>query len=180
MRSNASMSAGGRSGVVTTVHTTAPRKTPAPIVKAQCTACGISPEGAAPATPNSSVSTNGNEDARTDPRPINRLCTAKPWVRCCSGRRSDTNARNGSMLIFTDPSRTHRRPAAIQSEEECGINTSAIEARTAPIRKYGRRRPSRHQVRSLMCPMMGCTRRPVSGAASHSKGSEASSAPSIW
>ena len=35
---------------------------------------------------------------------------------------SATNARNGSMLTLMDASRIHSRPAAIQSEEEFGID----------------------------------------------------------
>jgi len=67
-----------------------------------------------------------------------------------------------------DASRIHSRPAAIQSAEEFGIRMRASELRMAPARKYGRRRPSRLQVRSLMCPMIGWMIRPVSGAASQS------------
>ncbi len=84
------------------------------------------------------------------------------------------------MLIFTEASSTHSKPAAIQSVEEFGIATNAAEARTAPVRKYGRLRPSLHQVRSLMYPIIGWSTKPVTGAASQSSGSWDSFAPSIW
>ena len=38
-------------------------------------------------------------------------------VRCCSGSRSATKARNGSMLILMEASSIQSRPAAIQSAE---------------------------------------------------------------
>ncbi len=45
------------------------------------------------------------------------------------------NARKGSMLMFTEASRTQRSPAAIHRDEEFGIATSAALARSAPTRK---------------------------------------------
>jgi len=71
----------------------------------------------------------------TAPNPINRLCMAKPRVRCCSGSRSATKARKGSMLMLIEASRTHSKPAAIHSAEQCGMRMSAAELSRAPVRK---------------------------------------------
>ena len=79
---------------------------------------------------------------------------------------SATNARKGSIEMLIDASRIHSSVAAIQRPRESGMKKSAIDARMAPVRKYGRRRPSGPQVRSLSAPTMGCTNSPVSGAAS--------------
>src|SRR5690348_16985333 len=74
----------------------------------------------------------------------------------------------------------HNKPAATHSNGAFGITSSASVASTAPMRKYGRRRPSRHQVRSDQWPINGWTMRPVSGAAIHSAGIASTPAPRVW
>jgi len=59
------------------------------------------------------------------------------------------------------------------------MNARASDARMAPVRKYGRRRPRRFQVRSLRYPMTGWTRSPVVGAAIHRMGMFSTLAPSV-
>ncbi len=77
----------------------------------------------------------GRAEATTAPRPMKRLCMAKPRVRWSSGRRSATKARNGSMLTLMEASRIQSRPAAIQSTPELGMSRSAAELSRAPVRK---------------------------------------------
>ena len=138
---------------------------------------GIVPEAAALITPNTFVISQGSAEATTAPEADEQALHAEALRALSSGSRSATNARNGSMLTLMDASRIQSSPAAIQSVVEFGIRTSAAELRRAPIRKYGRRRPRRPQVRSLMCPITGWTRRPVSGAASHRIGIWSARAP---
>jgi hypothetical protein len=109
--------------------------------------------------------------------PMKSACITNPDVRCDGGSLSATNARNGSIEMLIDASRIHSSDAAIQSEVDVGMMNSAIDARMAPVRKYGRRLPSGPHVRSLSAPTIGCTTRPVTGAASQSSGTSSGRAP---
>ncbi len=86
-------------------------------------------------TCNQFVMIHGSDEAMTAPSPMKIDCMAKPRVRCSSGSRSATKARNGSMLMLMDASRIQSSPAAIQSADERGIKINARELRIAPARK---------------------------------------------
>src|SRR6478752_7040893 len=94
---------------------------------------------------------------------------------------SPTNARNGSIEMLRLASSVQSSTAAISSWLESGMRNSDSVARSAPATKYGRRRPSRpSHVRSDIWPMIGCTRSPVSGAATQSTGRLSTLDPSDW
>ena len=66
------------------------------------------------------VRSQGSAEATTAPRPMKRLCMAKPAVRWPSGSMSATKARNGSMLMLMEASRIQSMPAAIHSADAVG------------------------------------------------------------
>ena len=80
-------------------------------------------------------SSHGMAEATTAPSPMNTLWMAKPRVRCPSGNRSATKARNGSMETLMEASSTQRAEAAIHSAELEGMSRSISELRMAPTRK---------------------------------------------
>ena len=84
------------------------------------------------------------------------------------------------MLMLMDASSTHSNPAAIHNAELCGMMNNAAELRMAPIMKYGRRLPHFGlHVRSLQYPIIGCTNKPVKGAAIQRPGSSSGLAPNV-
>ncbi len=161
---------GGYSLVVKTVNRTALIKATAPTVKDTRTNSGMALPLPAPPGGSTRCNSKGRYEAATLPTPIKKLCMVNPRARCSSGSMSATKARNGSMLILMEASRIQRRPAAIHNAELNGMRTRAHELRIAPVRKKGRRLPKGPQVLSLQCPIIGCTSKPVSGAASQSSG----------
>ena len=167
----------GSSFVVRTVQRMEVIESTEPMMNAQTVMRGMLCELTRSRFRPANTSTEGARYDSVCPRPVKALWVRKPsecWLR---SRRSLTKARYGSIVMLLPASRIQSRPAAIQSVGLKGIQRSAMLQRTAPTRKYGVRRPSGLSVRSLIAPMIGCTRRPVMGPASQSSGRVASFAP---
>ena len=92
-------------------------------------------------TPKQSENIVGSSEAITAPQPMKKVCIAKPAVCWLVSSLSPTKARNGSIETLIAASIIHSTATAIHSAEELGIRNSAIEARMAPMKKNGRRRP---------------------------------------
>src|SRR5688500_12075701 len=99
------------------------------------------PGSAVLAIPNQLVKTQGRKEATIAPMPMKKLCKAKPRVRWEGGSLSPTKARKGSMLTLMEASMIQSTPTAIHSVEEFGIISSAMDAKMAPMPKYGLLRP---------------------------------------
>ena len=175
LRSNSAMSSGGYSFDVKIVQSTAKSRAKAPTWNEYLTVRGtpLTVESSTPSLRNIS----GSALAMAAPAPMKNDCMTKPVVRCSGTSLSATKARNGSIEMLTLASRSHRKSTAISTNDEYGMKKSASAVRMAPTRKYGRRRPKRFHVRSLIEPMMGWTMSPVSGAASQRMGMSSVLAP---
>src|SRR5690606_9209596 len=110
------------------------KNTNAPIAKATLTDIGTTPAGASLLTP-SWFTIQGKLLATQVPIPIIKVCITKPYERCSLGSLSATSARNGSMLMLIDASKTQSKPAAIHNAGECGTKNKASELKIAPIKK---------------------------------------------
>ena len=116
-----------------TVQRTARKKTAAPSWKEYFTESGI-PLSVLPVTP-IQLKRKGSALARLAPTPMKNDCITKPAVRWLGLSLSATKARKGSIEMLMEASRIQSRLAAIHSVLDVGMTKSAIEARTAPVRK---------------------------------------------
>ena len=138
------------------------------------------PERAVPLTPNRFVSVQGRSDAMTAPAPMKKTWSANPRVRCSAGMRSVASERKGCIATFKAPVSSHSAAIAISREAAFAIVNMPNAVRPVPTAMKGLRRPHGPSTRSLQCPTIGWTSRPVIGAAAQRSGSWAVSAPSVW
>src|ERR1700740_975774 len=106
--------------------------------------------------PNQLAKTYGSHEPITAPTPIRQVCIEKPSLCWLSGKLSATKARKGSIatlkeasIIINIPAPTTIGGIIAARTEEFGINNKARPDNNAPVKKNGRLRPSRVQVRSL-------------------------------
>src|SRR5215208_2033898 len=98
-----------------------------------------------------------------------------------SGSLSEMKALYGSIAVLLEASSSQKNMKAIHSANTNGQRNRQIEQPIAPIRKYGFLRPHLPlHVRSLIAPMSGWIKRPVTGPARFKSGSCAGSAPRNW
>jgi hypothetical protein len=81
------------------------------------------------------VSSHGSEDESTAPRPMSRLCIAKPTCRWLRRQQVGDEGAEGLHADVDGGVEHPEHPAAIQSALELGIAMSARLAQIAPARK---------------------------------------------
>src|SRR4051794_8723020 len=123
-------------------------------------------------------SRNNDTFASTAPAPVNMLWVRNPRASWDLGKRSEMNARYGSMEVLLPASSNQKQMTPSQSAPTNGNAKRMRAQRMAPPVMKGRRRPQRGlQVRSLIAPIIGWMTSPVTGPARLRIGSCSGEAP---